>query len=196
MSGNIAATGTICDGTGCIGSSQWTTSNSDIYYSTGNVGIGAAFLSASPAGPLEIHNGSNQLLLLDSGGGLTILGGLSEGSDVNTKENFSPVEGEEILARLAKIPIATWNFKANSPAARHMGPTAQDFYAAFGLGRDERHIAPLDTNGVALAAIQALHQMAQEKDGQIAQLQEQNAELEARLEKLEQLIETLGLKTQ
>jgi trimeric autotransporter adhesin len=31
---------------------------------------------------------------------------------------------------------------------------AQDFHAAFDLGTDERHIATVDADGVALAAIQ------------------------------------------
>jgi regulator of replication initiation timing len=34
---------------------------------------------------------------------------------------------------------------------------AQDFYAAFGVGEDNRHITSIDEDGVALAAIKALH---------------------------------------
>jgi hypothetical protein len=34
---------------------------------------------------------------------------------------------------------------------------AQDFYAAFSVGEDNRHITSIDEDGVALAAIQALH---------------------------------------
>ena len=58
-----------------------------------------------------------------------------------------------------------------------MGPTAQDFRAAFGLGADGRHLAPVDTNGVALAAIQGLNQLVEEKDAQIASLEERIADL-------------------
>ena len=109
----------------------------------------------------------------------------SDFSDVNAKENFALVNGADVLARLAEVPISSWNYKEQDPAVRHMGPMAQDFYAAFEVGIDDRHIAPLDTSGVALAAIQALHQQGQEKDAQIVELQEKNASLEARIEALE-----------
>jgi hypothetical protein len=63
---------------------------------------------------------------------------------------------------------------------------AQDFYSTFEVGIDDHHIAPLDTSGVALAAIQTLYQQTQEQETQIIQLQEKNASLEARIEALEQ----------
>jgi hypothetical protein len=72
-----------------------------------------------------------------------------------------------------------------------MGPMAQDFYAAFALGPDERHIAPLDANGVALAAAQELYQIARAQETQIAQLAQQNADLAARVAALEALVEAL-----
>jgi hypothetical protein len=56
---------------------------------------------------------------------------------------------------------------------------AQDFHAAFGLGTDDKHIATVDADGVALAAIQGLNQKLEEKNARIA-------ELERRLEILEQ----------
>jgi hypothetical protein len=55
---------------------------------------------------------------------------------------------------------------------------AQDFYSTFNIGTDDKHIAPIDEGGVALAAIKGLNQ----------KLEKENAELNARLEKLEQLI--------
>ncbi len=99
-------------------------------------------------------------------------------SDRNVKENFQPVDGEDLLARLARVPILTWNYKAQDPSIRHMGPMAQDFYAAFGLGEDDRHISTIDADGVALAAIQALYQ-------QNRQLRAENDELKARVNDLE-----------
>jgi hypothetical protein len=44
---------------------------------------------------------------------------------------------------------------------RHIGPTAQDFRPAFGLGQDDRTIATIDESGVGLDANQAL---IEEKD--------------------------------
>jgi hypothetical protein len=37
---------------------------------------------------------------------------------------------------------------------RRVGPTAEEFHEAFALGRDEKSIASVDAQGVALAAIQ------------------------------------------
>jgi hypothetical protein len=89
------------------------------------------------------------------------------------------VDGREVLDRLAELPISTWNYKAEDASVRHMGPVAQDFYAAFGLGQDERHIASLDSSGVALVAIQELQEVVEEKDAEIAALEARVAALEA-----------------
>ncbi len=118
-------------------------------------------------------------------GYLSTGGAWTDASDRARKENFAPVDGHAVLARLADVPITTWNYRAQEPSVRHMGPTAQDFYAAFGLGEDERHIAALDANGVALAAIQELYAQHQSQEAQIEVLQRQNADLEARLAALE-----------
>ncbi len=104
------------------------------------------------------------------------------------KANFVPVDGTDVLARLAAIPIQTWNYKSQDPSIRHIGPMAQDFYAAFGVGEDDRHISTVDADGVALAAIQGLYQLVKAQEAQIAALQRQNADLEARLAALEQAI--------
>jgi len=106
-------------------------------------------------------------------------------SDRNVKENFAPVDGQDVLKCLASIPIETWNCKAQDPSIRHMGPMAQDFYAAFGLGSDDKHISTIDPDGVALAAIQGLYELVQEKDDKIASQDKRIADLEARLAMLE-----------
>ncbi|HUA68783.1 MAG TPA: tail fiber domain-containing protein [Candidatus Saccharimonadales bacterium] len=107
-----------------------------------------------------------------------------ESSDSNLKEKFAPIDSRKILKQVANLPISSWNFK-NDPATRHLGPMAQDFYAAFNVGTDDKHIATVDEDGVVLAAIQGLNQQLDEqmkaKDAEIQ-------DLKARLEKLEQLI--------
>lgn len=59
------------------------------------------------------------------------------------------MDGQDVLASLAKIPIETWNLKSQDPSVHHIGPMAQDFYAAFEVGEDERHISTVDADGVA-----------------------------------------------
>ncbi len=118
-------------------------------------------------------------------GNVKVNGTVIELSDANAKEDFAPVAGAEVLERLSRIPMTTWSYKNDAPGVRHIGPTAQDFYAAFGLGGDERHIAAVDRDGVALAAIQQLTLELREKEERIGRLERENRELAARYYVLE-----------
>jgi len=91
-------------------------------------------------------------------------------SDRNLKQHVEPVDAQAVLAKLTALPIATWNYFADDPGVRHMGPMAQDFAAAFGLGGDDRHIHVIDASGVALASLQALYELVQDQARQIALL--------------------------
>ena len=105
-------------------------------------------------------------------------GSWSSLSDRAAKANLAPVDRRAILEQVARLPIQTWNYTTQDPSIRHIGPMAQDFYAAFGVGEDDRHISTVDADGVALAAIQGLYQQNQE-------LQQENAALRSRLDTLE-----------
>jgi hypothetical protein len=120
---------------------------------------------------------------LASGGG-----SWSSISDRNRKDNFVDVDGVQVLKQLVSVPIAIWNYKSQDPAIRHMGPVAQDFHAAFGLGEDDKHITTIDADGVALAAIQGLYEIVQAKDAEIAAQHKQIADLTARLAAVEELL--------
>ncbi len=82
---------------------------------------------------------------------------IGEGSDRNHKKNIEPIDTAMVLAGVVNMPISEWNYKVDDDSLRHMGPMAQDFHAAFGLGQDDKHIASLDASGVSLAAIQELN---------------------------------------
>jgi hypothetical protein len=114
-------------------------------------------------------------------------GSWSSLSDRALKRNFAAIDGSSILERIAGLPISTWSYKAQKPAIRHLGPTAQDFGRAFGLGEDKRHIDTIDSEGVSLAGIKALYKLAQtqqrrlDKQGrEIRALQRQLRVLQAR----------------
>ncbi|HMP71701.1 MAG TPA: tail fiber domain-containing protein, partial [Kiritimatiellia bacterium] len=105
-------------------------------------------------------------------------------SDREAKENFSPVDTGAILEKVAAMPLTEWSYKEDPNQRRYIGPVAQDFHAAFGLG-DDKTINTLDFDGVALAAIQALARREAEARDRLAgmsdevrRLQEDNAHLQ------------------
>jgi len=106
------------------------------------------------------------------------------GSDLNIKENFAPVDEQEILNKVANLPIEMWNYTDREDGIRHIGPMAQDFMESFHVGDSDRHIHMVDANGVNLAAIKALNTRLEEKDDQIKELQGKLAEVMMRLDKL------------
>jgi hypothetical protein len=102
-------------------------------------------------------------------------------SDKDQKEDFQPVEGEEVLSR-------------------HYGPVAQDFFGAFGhdaigtIGTSTT-INSGHMDGILMVAVQALEKrtvaLAQEKATfaeTVEALKAENADLKARLKALERAI--------
>jgi trimeric autotransporter adhesin len=77
-------------------------------------------------------------------------------SDRNLKTDVARIDDAAVLDKVATLPIERWSYKSER-GVRHVGPMAQDFYAAFGVGEDDKHITSIDEDGVALAAIKALH---------------------------------------
>ena len=104
-------------------------------------------------------------------------GSWSSISDRAVKDNVAAVDPVAILEKLASIPVATWNYAAQSKDIRHIGPMAQDFHATFDVGEDERFISTVDAQGVAFAAIQGLHALVREKDAQIEALRREMEDL-------------------
>jgi len=131
------------------------------------------------------NDGAGKLINTSTGAYLSTGGAWTNASDREAKANFAAVDAQEVLARLAAIPIQTWNYKSQDPSVRHIGPVAQDFYAAFGLGEDDEHISTMDADGVALAAILGLYQFSQEQAARIQALEAENAALQQRLDDLE-----------
>lgn len=102
-------------------------------------------------------------------------------SDRNLKTDIIAVDAAEVLRRVVELPVATWRYRADGPEVRHLGPMAQDFRAAFGLWNTDTRIFPLDASGVSLAAIQGLY-------ARVVAAESENAELRARLERLERRV--------
>ncbi len=115
-------------------------------------------------------------------------------SDRSQKQNLRQLDGQGVLAQLATMPIYSWNPKGENAHLRHFGPTAQDFYAAFGLGESELRIGQQDADGVALAAIQGLNAKLEakltEKDREITELRRAVEALVARISRIARMAQT------
>jgi hypothetical protein len=61
------------------------------------------------------------------------------------------------------MPVTTWRYKEGEAGVRHIGPMAEDFHAAFGVGYGPHTIADLDARGVAFAAIQGLNRKLEQR---------------------------------
>jgi len=90
--------------------------------------------------------------------GMEFCGKTCPRSDRNLKEHFASVNRDAVLEKVAGLPISTWTYKTEEGEHRHIGPLAQDFMATFQVGSSDRTILPVDADGVALSAIQALYQ--------------------------------------
>lgn len=144
---------------------------SGLLWGFGSLGSGNFFIGATPGQPLAMQ--------LTTAGNMIITGMYSSTSDRNAKADIVEVDPQQVLDKVAALPLSTWRYK--QAEERHLGPMAQDFAAAFGLGADDKHIAPADVGGVALAAIQALKQQLDAKDALIRELSERLAALEAQV---------------
>jgi trimeric autotransporter adhesin len=151
---------------------------------------GAFVWADTPAGmPLPFASAAANEVALRATGGVRLVTGVdAEGQPANgvvlapgsgswasmsdraAKTDFEPVDAGGILEEVARLPLQTWRYRTEPSGARHLGPVAQDFHAAFGLGANDRTIAAVDADGVALAAIQALYRLVQEQQGEIAAL--------------------------
>ena len=132
------------------------------------------------------------LAKLDYYDGLYVNGAFVARSDRSAKQDFEPVDSRDMLERVAALPVMRWRY-TNNPANVHLGPVAQDFRAAFGLGQDDQTIATVDADGVALAAIQGLKEKvesrSQESGARIQKLENDNAALKQELAELRKLVQ-------
>ena len=121
-----------------------------------------------------------------TGASLSAGGAWTNASDSTLKTGIAPADAADVLARLVALPVLRWTYKAD-PDAAHVGPMAQSFRAAFGLGSDERSIATVDADGVLMLAAQALDARTRALEGENAALRAEVAALRARLAAVEAL---------
>jgi len=95
-------------------------------------------------------------------------------SDRLLKQDIAPVDDQQIVDAVMRMPISEWSYKSD-PSIRHIGPMAQDFRAAFGLGKTDRAYDPVDAHGVTFAAIRGLYQKLLVQEARIELLERENA---------------------
>lgn len=116
-------------------------------------------------------------------------------SSRSTKENFLAINGLDVLSKLRRIQISSWNYITEGQNVRHVGPMAEDFYGQFQLGTDNKSIGVQDLAGVSIAAVKELDEQLQQKNEQVKilqtevnQLRATQTDLEKRLAALEELL--------
>jgi len=136
---------------------------------------------------VRLINESDRWLVVQGGNfaveGMARVTSLELTSDRNAKNDFQSADTRKILTKLSDLPLSTWHY-TNSPASRHLGPTAQDFKRAFDLGGSDTQINVVDGIGVALAAIQALAAENEVKERELSLLKSELAEIKAALKNL------------
>jgi len=110
---------------------------STLYFRTGGdqLGNGFAWYRGGSHNDSQNDSGGGATLMTLNNTGLTVKGTFVSASDRNLKENFAAVSPRQVLDKVAALPISRWNFKGDA-ATPHVGPMAQDFHAAFGVGTD------------------------------------------------------------
>lgn len=96
--------------------------------------------------------------------------GLASGAVSGAVRGSDPVNGYQVLEQVVQLPVSTWRYHWDPPHVRHLGPMAQDWWKAFGIGENDRTICCTDANGVAIVAIQALHRELTELRGEVEAL--------------------------
>jgi hypothetical protein len=117
-------------------------------------------------------------LVVQTNGDVSVAGALMQGSSRNIKKNIDPVDERAVLEKVRRLDIKRWQYKRDETGAKHMGPMAEEFFAAFGLGTDDAHLAASDVAAVALASIRALGK-------ELEAARAENAALKKRLDRIE-----------
>jgi trimeric autotransporter adhesin len=140
--------------------SNTTGNNNTAIGASANVSAGNP-TNATAIGFAAMVNASNKIRL--GNGSVNVIEGqvaFTATSDKTKKENFKPVDGEEVLGKIRGFELTSWNFIGHDPKQfRHYGPMAQDFFAAFGqdevgqLGTDTT-INSGDLAGILMVAVE------------------------------------------
>lgn len=158
-------------------SSNWRVSGGFRIFTSSNLSTGITLQSGAS---VSNWGQSNAVISTSTGAFLSTGGVWTNTSDVNRKHLFKDINGEDILLKLRALPITSWSYR-DEDNSRHIGPMAQDFYSAFGLGNDERSIGTVDADGIALAGVKALEARTSKLAAELENLRTENETLRKQL---------------
>jgi hypothetical protein len=185
-------------GTGDTGTFVWADGQSDNFVSTGANqflvrAAGGIYLGTNSA----VSIAAGRFINTSTGAHLTTGGTWTNASSRALKTAFEAIDPGEVLTRLLALPLTRWQYRDSPAEGVHLGPVAEEFHAAFGLGADGSAISTVDANGVALAAIQGLNAKLEredaERDAAIAALEAENATLRGELAELRAMVRALSV---
>jgi trimeric autotransporter adhesin len=160
-----AVTNTDLENTTAIGSSAKVSTSNTMVFGDGNVNRWAFGLSTTTgSNALQVGNNSTN----GNGAFLTQGGNWTNTSSQTKKEDFSDVNGLELLKKIQQMSIRKWKYKGTNEY--HIGPVAEDFYKLFELGVDDKSISTVDPAGIALAAIKEQQRIIQHMQTEITLL--------------------------
>ena len=116
-------------------------------------------------------------------GTFEVTAGLTNPSSRTLKNQFVTLDASTILAKLSELDIQQWTYKTR-PDEKHVGPVAEDFYEAFGLGQGDKNISTIDADGIMMLAIQGLNNKLIEEN---RELREGNDELKNEVEEMRRM---------
>lgn len=127
------------------------------------------------------YHGTGTLFEVEDSGDATVTGDMSAAafnttSDRDLKTEISAADPAGVLASVRDLSVSTWSF-IGEEGVTHLGPMAQDFWAAFGLDDSDTTINLGDAVGVSIASIQALAAENDALEARITQLEAQVAAL-------------------
>lgn len=111
-----------------------------------------------------------------------VTAGLANPSSRLLKYDFKTLSAASVLNKLSAMEITQWRYK-HRPKELHVGPVAEDFYHAFGLGDGEKRISTIDADGILMLAVQALKSENDVLQSKLKDLQKQIDQLKLTIEK-------------
>ena len=153
----FAGLATNLNNTTTVGHNAWVSTSNTMVFGDQNVDRWAFGISTTNLQhALEVGFGPGN----GNGAFLTQGGTWTNTSSRAKKEDFTEVNGADLIQKLKALPIQKWKYINTDEY--HIGPVAEDFYDLFGLGTDDKGISTVDPAGISLAAIKELIKQTEE----------------------------------